>query len=221
MKTAEKGQSATQARGRERRQQLIESARFLLESHAMDALSLADIAANAGIPTGSAYHFFPNVTAVYQALGERFSDELDAELSKPYRVSAEDGWLSIIDESIDRAHRFYKASGAYRQLIIGARVPAELKLSDRLNDEVIGQILINAINDHFYLPEIPRANEIFFHVVEIIDLFFTLSVLRNDEITEHMSIEAGRASKAYLLTYFPSVLTPRDKPSSKQVPQGV
>jgi len=79
MKTAEKGQSATQARGRERRQQLIESARFLLESHAMDALSLADIAANAGIPTGSAYHFFPHVTAVYQALGERFSDELDAE----------------------------------------------------------------------------------------------------------------------------------------------
>ena len=213
MKTVEKAKSATQARGRERRQRLIESARLLLESHTMDALSLADIAANAGIPTGSAYHFFPNVTAVYQALGERFSDELDAELSKPHQVAAEDGWLSIIDESIDRASRFYNASGAYRQLIIGARAPADIKLSDRLNDEVIGQILIDAINDHFYLPEIPRANEIFFHVVEIIDLFFTLSVLRNEEITEHMSIEAGRASKAYLLTYFPSVLTRRNTPN--------
>ena len=74
--------------------------------------------------------------------------------------------------------------------------------------------MIDAINDHFHLPEIPRANEIFFHVVEIIDLFFTLSVLRNDAITKSMSIEAGRAAKAYLLTYFPSILTPRDKPGS-------
>ncbi|MFZ8991002.1 MAG: TetR/AcrR family transcriptional regulator, partial [Pseudohongiellaceae bacterium] len=110
MKTAEKARSVTQARGRERRQRLIESARTLLDVHRMDELSLADIASHAGIPTGSAYHFFPNVTAVYQALGERFSEELDAELAKPYQISLDDDWLSIIDEAIDRAHRFYEAS---------------------------------------------------------------------------------------------------------------
>ncbi len=218
MRTGEKEKSATQARGRERRQRLIESARDLLESRSMEELSLADIATHAGIPTGSAYHFFPNVMAVYQALGELFSDELDRELAKPYQILPEDSWLKIIDDAIERARDFYDASAAYRQLILGARVPSDIKMSDRLNDEVIGRILIEAISQHFYLPDVPRANEIFFHVVEIIDLFFTLSVLRVDEITPHMTVEAGRASKAYLLTYFPSILTPRATSPSAEGP---
>jgi len=204
-----KTKQPTQARGRERRQLLIQSAKDLLDESLMTEVSLADVARHAGIPTGSAYHFFPNVQAVYQALSERFSEELDDTLRAPYVVAEEDDWLVILDEAIDRAIAKYESSAAYRQLIIGGRAPAEIKLSDRQNDEVIGKILIDAISKDFVLPEIPRAAEIFFYTVEIIDLFFTLSVQKNEKITAAMRAEARRASHAYLLSYFPSQLPRR------------
>lgn len=203
---SEPTKSVTQARGRERRQRLVDAASRLLETHSMQDLSLSDIAAEARIPAGSAYHFFANVNAVYYALGEAFSAELNAVLAQPYSIEAQESWLQIIDQAIERGSEFYKNSGAYRQIIIGPKVPPDIKIQDRQNDEIIGQLLIDGISAHYQLPPVPRAKEIFFHAVEIIDLFFMLSQQRHSRITPEMKIEASRAARAYLLTYFPSVL---------------
>ena len=198
-----RSKQATQARGRARRELLIQSAKDLLDEQPLDSISLADVAARADIPTGSAYHFFPSVQGVFQALAERFAEELDAAISAPYEISADANWSAILFQAIDRACVIYEQAPGYRQLIIGGKAPPAIKLADRIHDEQIGPLVIDAIGQYFVMPEIPRAPEIFFNMVEMVDLFLMLSVIRNNAITEEMKAEAKRAAYAYLRTYLP------------------
>jgi hypothetical protein len=62
---------------------------------------------------------------------------------------------------------------------------------------------------HFEVPRFPRQNEVFFYVTEIVDLMFTLSVIKHDRITEDMVAEAKKAGKAYLRIYLPEELPKR------------
>ena len=199
----------TQVRGRARRELLIQATKDLLDEQLLDSISLADIAERAGIPTGSAYHFFPSVNSAFAALAEQFAEELDNAISAPYKVAVGADWSDILNQAIDRACAIYQDSPAYQQLIIGGKAPPEIKLTDRVNDEVLGRLLINAISQHFVLPDFPRATEIFFYSVEIIDLLFMLSVLREDRISEAMIVEAKRAAYAYLRIYLPTELPRR------------
>lgn len=203
----------TQARGRVRRQLLIQTAKDLLDQRPLESISLADVAEQAGIPTASAYHFFPSINAVFAALTDRFGEELDAAIRAPYAVPADANWSNILDQAIERACTIYEASPAYRQLIIGGRAPAEIKLSDRDHDEEVGRLLFDAIDQRFVVPDIPRANQIFFHTVEIVDLFYMLSMIRDNRITAEMTLEAKRAAYSYLRSYLPAELSRRSAES--------
>ncbi len=200
---------ATQARGRVRRDLLIQSAKDLLEEKPLEDISLADIAERAGIPTPSAYHSFPNAHGVMKALGQRFGGELDSIIRQPYRIEANGSWRDILERAIDRSTDFYAENPGYRQLIIGGQTPPEIKLSDRGNDEVLAQLLRKAIGQHFVLPDFPNQADVFFYAVEIIDLFFMLSMMRENEISAAMAEEAKRASYAYLRVYLPRELPRR------------
>ena len=200
---------STQARGRARRELLIGATKDLLDEQPLDTISLAEVAERAGIPTGSAYHFFPSLNSLLEALAERFAEELDAAISAPYEIADDAIWVDIFYQAVDRALAIYEASPAYRQLIISGQAPAGIKLSDRVNDELLGRLLIDVIGEHFLLPDIPRAADIFFYAVEIIDLFLTLSMMRENEISKEMVVEAKRAANAYLRVYLPSELPRR------------
>ena len=58
----------TSQQGRARRQKLLMGAKKLSETKAINDISLADVCEEAGIPRASAYHFFPNVEAIFLAL---------------------------------------------------------------------------------------------------------------------------------------------------------
>jgi len=204
-----KKKRSTQARGRARRELLIQTTKDLLDEQALESISLADIAQRAGIPTASAYHFFPNVNAAFAAVAQRFAEELDAVISAPYEVAAGTNWPDIIYQAIERATEIYTKSAGYQQLIVGGKAPPDIKLSDRGNDEVLGRLLMGAISQHFVLPDMPRATDIFFFAVEIIDLFYMLSVMREGRVSKEMLTEAKRAAHAYLRVYLPRELPRR------------
>ena len=200
----------TQARGRARRKLLIQNAKKLLDERPLESVSMADIAKAAAIPKGSAYHFFPTVNEVFQGVADMFAADFVAAMNEPFEIADDAGWFDIYSQAADRAVSIYASSPAYRQLIIGGKAPPDIKLSDRQNDELIGQLLIDAIEQHFELPAIPRKTEIFFHSVEICDLFLMLSMLRHDRITTQMLQDGKLAARAYLREYLPGTL-PRRK----------
>ena len=73
------------ARGIERRKVLLESARALLAERDLDEISLGDVAVRAGVPKGSAYHFYGDIQELYAALLVQLQQELIAVLSQPLK----------------------------------------------------------------------------------------------------------------------------------------
>ncbi|OLF35176.1 TetR/AcrR family transcriptional regulator, partial [Psychrobacter sp. Cmf 22.2] len=65
----------TSQQGRARRQKLLMGAKKLSETQAINDITLAAVCEEAGIPRASAYHFFPNIEAIFLAL--RFLNAID------------------------------------------------------------------------------------------------------------------------------------------------
>ena len=197
------------AKGAERRALLLDTAERLLRVQELDDLSLKDIAEAADVPVSSAYHFFANVHEVYVALAQRFQVALYERLSAPYGNAEARSWQELFDAAVDRAVHLYEAQPAYRQLIIGAKAPPEIKLADRAHDERVGQLVIDVFRRHFALQETEGLKDSFFYATEIVDLMFSLSVIREGAITPLMAKEAKKAGRAYLSLYLPEQLPAR------------
>ncbi|WP_432168346.1 TetR family transcriptional regulator [Streptomyces sp. bgisy031] len=200
----------SQARGRERREQLLAAASRLLAERDLDEISLQDLARAARIPTSSAYHFYANAMDAFAALAQEISADLSAALAEPIPAQRLTTWEDVFTVSAGRAVDFYAARPDARQLLIGGKTPPQFKRTDRENDRVLGQVLRGHLAAAFHLPAMERDEEIYFHTVEIIDLFYSLSMLRDGEITDEMADEALRAGIAYLRTYLPALLPRRE-----------
>lgn len=197
--------SRTQLRGRMRHEALIAAARTLLRERSIRDVTLADITARAGIPPSSAYHFFPDVQGVYQALVATLEGELVSwhEELRNYDAVC---WQDVVGRYVAHGAEFFHTNRCATQLMLGPYSPPIIKLSDRDNDYELAMHLLHLVGDRFVVPEMPHLPDVFFHAIEIADLFFGLSVIRFDAITPDYSQEAARAVLAYLEIYLPAVL---------------
>jgi AcrR family transcriptional regulator len=206
--------STLRKNGIERRRQLLQAARSLLDTRELDQLSLGDIAAAAKIPKGSAYHFYADIKDLYASLLAGLEEELLAILDAPVRGKVRN-WQHVVEILNERGVGFYASSRASTQLQIGPKVPTDLKLRDRKNDAAVGKIYEQHIDALFELPQISGRSSIFFRAVEIADLMFSLSVLEHGHITPEMAKEATRAMCAYLGCYIPETLPRRQRKSPR------
>lgn len=197
------------ARGIQRRRLLLESARALLAERDLDQVSLGDVAARAGVPKSSAYHFYADMQAVYAALLVLVQSELTAVLSQPLRGRFET-WQAVVTALTKRGATFYAANPAARQLQIGPKTPPALKLYDRQSDIAIARLYEEHIANVFELPPIANRSRLFYRAIEIADLMFCLSMLEHGALTKDMCREADRAASAYLAIYLPAVLAYRN-----------
>lgn len=202
--------STLHVRGIARRELLLTAARALLEERDLDEISLGDVAARAGVPKGSAYHFYDDIKDLYAALLAITEEELLVTQGRPITEPVR-AWADIVRILIRRGVTFYNGNRPSSQLQIGPKTPAELKLRDRRNDFALGGIVQQQLQAFFELPALPNAPQIFFRAVEIADLMFGLSLLESDTITAEMGAEAERAVVAYLATYLPARLRRRPR----------
>ncbi len=203
--------STLRGRGIARRELLLSSARELLDERELDEISLGDVAARAGVPKGSAYHFYEDIKDLYAALLAVTEEELLKTQSRPITDTVRQ-WPDVVRVLLRRGVAFYNANRPSRQLQIGPKTPPELKLRDRRSDLALGRIIEQQMRAFFELPPIPNASRVFFCAVEIADLLFGLSVLEAGTITPEMGAEAERAVMAYLGTYLPAKLPRRRRP---------
>jgi AcrR family transcriptional regulator len=78
-----------QARSRERVRRLLAAAEAVLVQDGYDALTVRRIAAEAGVPVGTLYQFFPDKQAIVDALALTYLEEFTA----------------VLDDVVDRAGR--------------------------------------------------------------------------------------------------------------------
>jgi AcrR family transcriptional regulator len=196
-----KAPSATRKRGRERRKLLLKATYDLLCVRPVEDISFRDIADEAGVPEGSAYHFFANRFDVFSALAEELSDQFVEAHRRKVPPSRRKNWRALAEYLVDVGAKVYAESPAARQLLIGGKTPPEVKQADRINDRAVGNVMYEVFAEHFELPETDEMRKAFYYFIEITDLIFTLSVIEHGEITAEMLAEAKRAGTGYLGTY--------------------
>jgi len=192
---------ATRAPGRKRRQELLDAAYELLCSNEIEDVSFRDIARYAGVPEGSAYHFFANRFDVFSALANTLNAEFALAHQKPVPPSKRKTWNRLAEYMVDVGAGIYSKNPPARQLFIGGKTPLEVKQADRINDQEVGDAMYHSFARYFDIPDSEEMRVAFYYFIEITDLFFTLSIVEHGKITPAMLREAKRAGVAYLETY--------------------
>ena len=193
----------TQARGRARREALIQAARDLLQDREIDDITLPMVSEAANIPTSSAYHFFPDLRELYKELARTISDEM---LSREPAIGAHASWQEIISAFLDGSADHLNVDAAARQLMLGPRTTPEIRQAACHDDYRFGVQLHKALNERFHLPVMDEPVAIFFRAIVIADALFALSVLEKGAVTRYMVNEATRAATSYLANYLPPIL---------------
>ncbi|MEH6549769.1 MAG: TetR/AcrR family transcriptional regulator [Pseudomonadales bacterium] len=202
--------SAPQARGQARREQLIEAAIALLEQREITEISLSDIAAHAGIPVGSSYHFFPNVTAIYSAVMIQYSYEIADFAMAVEGIKEGEQWVVLIESICDRIVEFYETHRAYEQIRLSGKTSADIKYNrQRKSGSEVAPMMVELIEKYFVLPEIPNRDRVTQNFLHIIDALYSYTFMEFGCINEQGSTEAKRAGIAYLKLYFPEYLPVR------------
>jgi AcrR family transcriptional regulator len=196
-----KQQEVTRKRGNERRDAMLQAAYDLLCKHAVEDISFRDIADKAGIPEGSAYHFFANRFDIFSALAKRLSDVFIAAHRLPIPAAKRKNWRALAEHFVDVGVRVYRDNPPARQLLIGGKTPPEVKQSDRLNDRQVGNVMYEVFAQHIEVPDTAAMRNAFYYFIEITDLILTLSQIEHGKITAEMIREAKRAGTGYLSTY--------------------
>jgi len=196
-----------QARGRKRRESLLSAARELLAERESSQITLAEIAAHAGVPKSSAYHFYADALDLYLELVGLLDDELQEKIAAP--LGDLDSWESAIGLVIDRAAAFFRVNPAAQRLMLSSNSPPAIKRHSRGFDVETGSLIESMIDRQFVLPEIPNRSRIFFYSIESADLMFGLSLFERGELLDEMVEEAKRMCCAYLGLYLPRHLPRR------------
>lgn len=198
------------AKGEERRDQLIRAAAALLDENDLSEVSMHKIAAAAGIPSGSAYHFFDGPSEVFAALAARFGEELQAAIIAPYPEVARENWHALFRHAALRGVTLYETNPAYGRLILGGTTTPAIKRTDRENDYELGCRFAELMDKYFVLPQIDNRDWRLFHAIEIFDLFLSLSHQRFGRLEPELVEEGILASLAYLRQFIPDRIPRRE-----------
>lgn len=198
------------AKGRERRDHLVQAAKDLLASHDLPEISMRDIAERAGIPSGSAYHFFDGPAEVFAELARRFGDALSARILTAYSGPALESWHTLYRAAALRGIELYREEPAYCPLILGSNTTSAIKSADRDSDFALSGQVADLIDRHFVLPPLDMREERFFRSIVIVDLFLCLSYQRHGRLEPELVEDGIAAALAYLRQFIPDRLPRRD-----------
>lgn len=196
----------TSQQGRARRQKLLMGAKKLSETMPINDITLAAVCEEAGIPRASAYHFFPNIEAIFLAL--RFLNAIDIlEILATVETEDYDRWQGYLIALVKRCVEIFHDDETKAKLIYDTNTPdfEGDSFGEDMDHQVI-ELVHKRLSERYEMPDFDNIKEILLVTYGIINAIFTLSYRRHGSITEHYVQEAGTASIAYLRCYLPENL---------------
>lgn len=107
----------TQRRSRERVERMLAVASALIAENGSDALRMGEVADRAGVSIGSLYQFFPDKSAIIQALAERYTVESQACIAEA---------LGAVDNPQDLERSFLALVDTYYALFLAEPVMRDI-----------------------------------------------------------------------------------------------
>jgi len=199
-----------QERGRARFEALLDTVEAMLAENDPDQIGYYEIAERAGMPAATIYHFFPTKSAAFLALAERYLDHFRKAALQPINPGEIDSWQDFVRTGHQRAIEYYNAHPSAMKLILGAQPFLEIRSADSTANEDISRQLLEALRRAFHFPFIRDPEQKFLISLSISDAIWRVSFTQHGRITTDYAREATIASLAYMRTFLPERLEPRD-----------
>jgi AcrR family transcriptional regulator len=199
----------SQARGEAKFERLLDAAHALIDERGVDHFSLTDVAAQAGVASSSAYHFFPNLEALFVALVERYDQAFAKIVGEGIDPAAVTSWQDILEIQFENARRYINANPPALILIIGPGRTWQTKQADTISDSNIANSMVETFEQYFVLPENPPPTQLVHLGIRILEGIWELSVQQHGHVTDEFSRETTRAVVAYMRLYWPEFLDRR------------
>jgi len=193
----------SQARGIAKFNQILDAAHAIIDEQGVNGFSLYDIAERAAVAPGSVYHFFPNLTAVFGALVERYDETFARLVSEPLLAPERESWETILITQTERSRRFINAHRPAMLLILGPGQSWQSRLIDTVGDTHNAHAMIATIRESFVVPDRPDPAELMHNAIRCLESLWQLSFQRHGEVTDEMAEETNKVMIAYLSLYWP------------------
>lgn len=197
----------TSHQGRLRRQKLLAGAKQLSRTRSIHDITLADVCETAGIPRASAYHFFPNVEAIFLAL--RFLNTMEIfKALQNIDIAQYTRWQDYITALVNTGVDVIQSDPTVARLIYESNTP-DIEGTDFGSeiDKEITNMVFNSLSKHYHLPKLDNMKTVCLVGYGIVNGIFMLSYRTHQEITNEYRQEAITALLAYLQAYIPEMLT--------------
>ena len=195
-----------QARSQERVQRILDVAEDLFATQGYAATTTKEIAAQAQIPIGSLYQFFPNKAAIVRALFVRYNDLLhqqlalfnDSELSKLPLSTFVD---KLTDISID----FYLENPGYHKIYMEAQdLVSKLDEIEDAADAKLIQELVVLLKQREAITEDVNYEAIASVLINAGSQVIWTALGQEERFQQQLFAEIKRFSLSYLQSYFSS-----------------
>jgi len=196
----------TSQQGRVRRQKLLMGAKTLSETRAIKDISLADVCEEAGIPRASAYHFFPNVEAIFLAL--RFLNAIETfESLNTVNAADYNRWQAYLTGLMEKVASIFREDPLKAKLVYETNTPdfEGDSFGTQIDDQIV-ELFYNQLSVRYVLPELKDIKDVLLIGYSIANGVFMLSYRLEGSVTEHYLQEAITAAIAYLRCYLPEKL---------------
>ncbi|WP_192893923.1 TetR/AcrR family transcriptional regulator [Synechococcus elongatus] len=208
--TAGMRRTPRQARSQERVNRILDVAEDLFARQGYTATTTNAIAAQAQVPIGSLYQFFPDKTAILQALALRYAEKLHQELA--VIDGAEFATLSLSDyvnQLIDTTDRFFSENPSYHAIFMEVQgTMRELEEIDEAADAQLVQDLASSLAKRDASLNPADYEAIAFVLVKAIGTLLWLALGQEQSFRQRLVIETKRLALQYLQSYFSSDLIP-------------
>ena len=198
-----------QARSQQRVNRILDVAEDLFASQGYDATTTNAIAARAEVPIGSLYQFFPDKTAILQALALRYAEKLHQEVAV-----LDDGELATlslsdyVNQLIDTTDRFFTENPSYHAIFMEVQgTIRELEEIDEVTDAKLIQELAISLAKRDARLDPADYEAIAFVLVKAIGTLLWLSLSQEKTFRQRLVTETKRLTLKYLQSYFPSNAT--------------
>ena len=191
-------------------QVLMQAIETLLAQCGPSQITIQMIADEARMPTATVYHFFPSAEAAMFAQARVYVERFEKMGVEGRTPDERRSWQQAWRIGMEKGRDVYVANPSCMRLLLGPDMPRDVQTYDSEFNVRLGRTAAKQLYEYFEVPHIEGLEAACTNAIEICDTFWRLSFDRHGTITEAFFEESMRAVLAYLRTYLPETLTPRD-----------
>ncbi len=135
----------SQARSRERVQRLLDTADTLIGADGFGALTIPLLASSAHVPVGSIYQFFPDKSAIVDAVAARYMQLFLDELEQLRERIVKLRWEAAVETVIEHFAGMYRAHPTFCELWLNGHLSPGARERDRRNNDDLAAVLTMAL----------------------------------------------------------------------------